>query len=96
VIETGAVVGDQAQVGSGLGEEPRVDAVGDRRHQDVGLAHGAGEFLGGHRVIVGVEGDVEKLLHPGLDRHGKTPRDDDAHSGRRHAISCFEKLGLSL
>ena len=81
MVEARAVVRDQPQARAGLGEEPRVDAVGDRRDEHVGLGHRAGERLGRQRLVVGVERDVEELLHPGLDRCGQAPGHDDARAG---------------
>ena len=78
MVDAGAEGGDEAQLLAGLAENPRVDAVGHCRHEDVGLLH-RGDQLGlAHRLVVQVQPGVEKLHHPGLDRIRKAAGDDHA------------------
>ena len=75
--EARAELRDQAQLFAGAREYPAIDAIGNRRHQNIGVLHGGHEFLDGERLIVGVEFGVEQFLEPRLDRIGETARNDD-------------------
>ena len=70
MIDAVAEIGDQLHVFAGLGNDVRIDMVGDRRHEHVGLAHRLGDFRFGHGLIIEIELRVEQFAHPGLDGFG--------------------------
>ena len=53
--------------GAGLGDQRRVDAVGDGRHQHIGFLDRRHQFRLGHRPIVDVQAGVEELAHARFD-----------------------------
>ena len=77
MIDTGAVIGDQTQIIPGLGQQPCIDAVGQRRHQNISGLHRFGQFRFRHRRVVQVQCDVEQLHHPGFDNIRQLAGDDD-------------------
>jgi hypothetical protein len=84
MIDAVAEIGDQLQLVAGLHQHRLVDAVGDRRHQHLGLLDGGDELGLAHRVVVLVEPGVEQLAHPRLDHVGQLAGDDDERLACRH------------
>ena len=64
-----------------------VYAVGDGRHQHLGLLHRGNQFRLRHRPIVHHETCIEKLAHPRFHLIGQLARDDD--KGLLPAGHCF-------
>ncbi len=85
IVDAGAELGDQAEIFAGLGQQLRVDAVGDGGDQHIGLAHRGGKLVGAHRAVAGIEADVEKLTHARLDGGGQFAGDDDERLFGGHA-----------
>lgn len=87
-----AEIGDQLEPALGLVEHRLVDLVGDGGHQDVGRAHGVGELLLSHRLVVEIEPGIEQLAHPRLDAVRQLARDDnqrllsDRHRNRSRVL----------
>ena len=93
-VDAIAEIGDQLEVRPGLGDQRRVDAVGDGRHQHVGLLDGGDQLGLAHRAVVEVQPRVEQLAHAGLDRVGQLARDDDERL--LPAGHCFPRIAGSL
>ncbi len=86
VIDAGAERGDELQPRPGGGDPRGIDAVGDRRHQHVGLLHRRGELGLAQRRILEIEPHVEQLHHPRLDRVGQLAGDHDQDLLRHRAL----------
>lgn len=70
VIDTGPVACDQLELAAecgGLRQHVGVDAVGHRRHQHVEIAHRLKQLIMVKLLVLGVQRDVEKLGHAGLN-----------------------------
>ncbi len=77
MVDAVAVVCNQLETVSRFAQHSRIDAVSDRRYQDVGLFHHVSEFRGGERLVLEIKLRVEQFAHPGLDPVGQLARDDD-------------------
>ena len=75
MIDPVAEIGDQPHLFAGLSDHGGGDLVGDRRHENVGLAHRLDDVRLGHRLVLDVEASVEQFPHAGLDELGQSPRD---------------------
>ncbi len=95
MVDPRAVIGDQAQAITGLGQDGRVDAVGDRRHQNVRIGDGGDQLRLGHRLVVQVQLHVEQFHHAGFDGVGQFARDDDAGLFIGHGRSVSVHRGHS-
>ena len=84
MVDAGAEIGEQLQIGSGLADQRRIDPVGHGRHQHVGGFHRGRQIGGAHRPVVVIEPRVEQLHHSRLDRFGKLARDDHQRLFCRH------------
>ena len=85
IVDAVAEIGDELELVAGLAEHGSIDAIGDGRHQHVGVFHGFGELRLRHRLVVGVEPGVKKLPHPQLDLIGQLARNNDQRlSAFRH------------
>jgi hypothetical protein len=90
MIDAVSVVGDQLEFISGLAQYGRIDAVGHRGHQHIGVLYGVGELRRGHGLVIEVELGVEQLAHARLDAVRKLAGDDDQRSfAVRHGFSTF-------
>ena len=61
VIDPGPVIGDQLEPLARLGDQRRVDLIGDGGHQHIGLTHRRAQFLAGHRPVIFAQGHVKQL-----------------------------------
>ncbi len=62
---------------AGLGDQRRVDPVGDGRHQHVGFLDRRDQLRLRHRPVVDIQPRVEQFAHAGFDRIRQLARDDD-------------------
>ena len=89
IVHAGAEIGDQFEVGSGLRDQRRVDAVGNGGNQDIGGGHGFGQLCRRHRRVVIVQPRVEQFAHARFHRFGQLAGDDDkrllGHAGSLRA-----------
>jgi len=67
VVDAVAKIGDQLELLAGLAQHRGVDAVGDGRHQHVGLFHRRGELGMAERGVIQVEFGVEQFAHARFD-----------------------------
>ena len=93
IVDAGAELGDQLEVGTGLAQHRPVDAVGDRRHEHVGRFHRLDELVPRKRPVLDVEPRVEQLSQPCFHDLGELTRDDNERSVRSHNSSCQEPSG---
>jgi hypothetical protein len=77
IVDAGAELGDQLEVGAGLAQHPPVDAVGDGRHQHVGGFGGVDQLLARERLVVEIELCVEKLPKTRLHHVRELARDNN-------------------
>src|SRR5690606_25662624 len=89
VVDTGAEIGDELELRPGLRNNRPVDAIRNRRDQNVGGFGRFDDLRGAHRLVVDVEARVEQFAHPRLDDIWKLARDDDYRLFRniRHGVS---------
>ncbi len=87
IVDAVAEIGDQLELLARFRQHRGIDAVGDGRHQHVGDFYRVGKLMLGHRLVVGVEPDVEKFPHPQLDAVRELAGDDDQRLfGLRHVL----------
>ena len=79
--------GDQLEPFASLFDQRRVDPVGYRRDQHVGLLHRRHNFGARHRRVVQIETHFEQFHHPRFDRIGEFARYDDERFCRGHGRS---------
>jgi len=77
IVDAIAEIGDELQPLAGLGDQMGVDAVGDRRHQHIGRAHGFSQLGLRHRRVGFIEPHIEQFAHARFDLFGKLAGDDD-------------------
>ena len=77
IVHAGAEIGDQFQVGTGLGDQGRIDAVGDGGNQDIGGGDCFRQPGRAHRRIFMIEPRIKQLAHAGFHRFGQLAGDDD-------------------
>ena len=85
MVDAGTVVGDQPELRPGLGQQPGIDAVGDRANQHARV----NQLRLGHGLVVQVELDVEQLHHPGFDGIGQLAGHHHARSILPHGFLPF-------
>ena len=84
MVDTRSEGGDQLQRRPGGGQHLGIDSVGDRRHQNIGLADRGDQLGSAEGFIVEVETAGEKLHHPSLDRIREFAGDDHEWPFRPH------------
>jgi hypothetical protein len=88
IVDAISEVRDQLELIPRLAQYGRIDAIGDRRNQNVGCSHRFGKLALGHGLVVGVEAGIEKFPHSQLDRIGQLARHNDQRLFTfRHRIS---------
>ena len=97
VVDAGAEVGDEPEARAGLRQHRAIDAVGDRRHQDVGGFDGLDELSLSQRFVFDIQARIEKLAHPSFDDVRKLACDDDNRFllGGRHSLPVARKTRRS-
>jgi len=68
VVHPGTEVGDHLQLFAGPGDQLRVEAVSDGRHQHLGPQQGLSQGGAVKRAVGEVQLGIEQLAHAGLDR----------------------------
>jgi hypothetical protein len=86
MVDPGAIIGDQFQLLSRLGQKRGVDRVGDRRDQHIRAPHRLGQLLPRHGHVGVAQLDVEQLLHPRLHGFGQPSRHDHTQATGRHGV----------
>ena len=87
MVDAVAVIGDQLEFISSLAQYGRIDAVGYRGYQHIGVLHGVGELGRAHGLVIEVELCVEQLSHARLDAVWELAGDDDQRSfAVRHGL----------
>ena len=85
IVDAVAEIGDELELVTGFAEHRSIDAIGDGRHQHIGVFHSFGELRLRHRLVVGVEPGVKEFPHPQLDLIGQLARNNDQRlSAFRH------------
>ena len=77
VIKSRAVIGNQLELRTRLGNQRRVDTVRQCRHQNIRRLHRSGQLIAAHWCIIRPQGNIEKLGHTGLNVFGQPSRNDN-------------------
>jgi len=77
LVDAVAEIGDQLEVLAGLGDQRRVDVVGDGGDQHIGFLDRRNQLRLRHRPILDIQPCVEQFAHARFDRIGQLARDDD-------------------
>ena len=77
IVDPGAKIGDQFQALARTRQEPRIDSVGNGRHQDLGPLQGIEQGVRAHGLIAQIKLCVEQFAQARLHRVRQFARDDD-------------------
>ena len=93
IVDAGAELRDQLEVGTRLAQHGPIDAVGHRRHEHVGRLHRLNQLVPRKRPVLEVEPRVEQFPEPCLHDVWELARDDNERSIRSHNFSRQEVCG---
>ena len=80
IVDAGAELGDQLEIGAGLAQHRPVDAIGNGRHQHIGDLDRVDQLFAREGLVFEIEPCVEKLAQPRLHHVGELARDDNERS----------------